>query len=363
MESHAKMEEKRSALFTKLESREAERAAAAAAAAATSAANANPEEDVDAVESEIKTHATLASSSLDQAEAILESSTSSPEAKAGVDAAAEAIQTLVTVVTRAATFAPPSVVAGGHKALKSLQARLEHLRATADGSVRFSFSARTPHSSHTPATRHKIRQRTGAKVRRKVKVRVGSSSPSPSPSAAASSSNVPRQKPLSYKDVNSDLVVGEVGEVLASEVIVENACDCEIVIAAQVRAVYLKHLTRVIVRTPGGVSSSVHISHASDSGFELLTSQLRIHDSTSTTFDVWTRSGPIIERCQDLVFGPYPRGSAQDLGYGQTPHAWSQVQDFDWHKQEASPNWHVSDKASDKASEASDKAERSEALS
>lgn len=81
----------------------------------------------------------------------------------------------------------------------------------------------------------------------------------------------------------------------------------------------------------------------------LASRQLRIHDTTNCVFEVQTNSGPIIEDCNQLRFGPYPqlsydqsdvdfRESTLDMSHKE---AWSDVKDFKWHRTQASPHWSV----------------------
>eukprot|EP00939_MAST-03C_sp_MAST-3C-sp1_P001318 g1318.t1 len=99
----------------------------------------------------------------------------------------------------------------------------------------------------------------------------------------------------------------------------------------------------------GPIDGSVFIDRCQDCKFVLASRQVRIHSTTSCTFEVRTNSGPIIEDCTKLLFGPYP-----DLMYPRS-HAdfeestlstgpaecWKDVQDFKWLRTQASPHWSI----------------------
>ena len=73
--------------------------------------------------------------------------------------------------------------------------------------------------------------------------------------------------------------------------------------------------------------------------------QVRIHDSTNTTFAVRVASQPIIEGTTGARFAPYGwnyPGLEDDLegaGLGTCAGQWAEVNDFGWLRQTASPNW------------------------
>ena len=73
--------------------------------------------------------------------------------------------------------------------------------------------------------------------------------------------------------------------------------------------------------------------------------QVRIHDSTDTTFAVRVASQPIIEGTTGVRFAPYGWDYASldaDLaraGLEECSGQWAEVNDFGWLRQTASPNW------------------------
>lgn len=76
-------------------------------------------------------------------------------------------------------------------------------------------------------------------------------------------------------------------------------------------------------------------------------SQFRIHDSNRVHVYLHIPSHPIIEDCQNMVFGTYPFSLTQsdhDLsGLEKDVNQFEHVEDFNWHKKTASPHWSLAD--------------------
>ena len=117
------------------------------------------------------------------------------------------------------------------------------------------------------------------------------------------------------------------------------------------RAIRIDGLTDCIVYT-GAVAGSVLLHKCSGCTLMLASRQIRLHTSTECDFYLHVHSRPIIEHCTKLRFAPYPLthpSLAIDLeAAGLKPvagpsvaHLWREVDDFGWHKVQASPNWSV----------------------
>ena len=97
----------------------------------------------------------------------------------------------------------------------------------------------------------------------------------------------------------------------------------------------------------GPIDGSVFVNDCTNCRFVLASRQLRIHDTINCVFEVQTNSGPIIEDCDHLRFGPYPQISynQSDLDFRESTldmsvkNAWCDVKDFKWHRTQASPHW------------------------
>lgn len=78
----------------------------------------------------------------------------------------------------------------------------------------------------------------------------------------------------------------------------------------------------------------------------LASRQVRIHRASGSRLHLRVASGPIIEHCTTLGFGPCPAlaypGAAEDLEAAQLAEdrgLWRQVQDFGWLRSTPSPAW------------------------
>lgn len=60
------------------------------------------------------------------------------------------------------------------------------------------------------------------------------------------------------------------------------------------------HKCRIYITEP--TLGAVHVTNVQGSTLHCACYQLRVHDSKDVQFNVWTRSGPIIEGCTDMVF-------------------------------------------------------------
>ena len=124
--------------------------------------------------------------------------------------------------------------------------------------------------------------------------------------------------------------------------------DCTVGVCKRMSTVRLVNLRSCRVYC-GPIDGSVFIDECVGCRVVLAARQVRIHNTTDCTFEVHTNSGPIIEDCTRLRFGPYPNlsyeGSVADFE-GSTLGAvrdeggkWRDVKDFKWHRTQASPNW------------------------
>ena len=99
------------------------------------------------------------------------------------------------------------------------------------------------------------------------------------------------------------------------------------------------------------VSGASFIDFAVGCEIFMATHQLRIHNSTDTNFLIIARSNPIIEHCSSLGFGNLKEtefgiqdaylGIQKDADLDGTRNLFDQVHDFNWLKQDHSPNWKV----------------------
>ncbi|CAD8077048.1 unnamed protein product [Paramecium primaurelia] len=94
---------------------------------------------------------------------------------------------------------------------------------------------------------------------------------------------------------------------------------------------YLHNLKNLKVKF-GDVKGSVWVDKCQNCEFQGSMHQLRIHDTVDCAFIIYVTSNPIIERCSKLSFS---RLGNKDF------NLFDQVQDFNWLKQEKSPNFTI----------------------
>lgn len=124
--------------------------------------------------------------------------------------------------------------------------------------------------------------------------------------------------------------------------------DCTILLLDPLKALRMDGLTRCTVLT-GTVAGSVLLHNCEDCTFQIAARQLRLHTSTRCDLYLHCLSRPIIEHCTAFRFAPYGlsyEGQAEDMRRAglekpSAPHLWRSVDDFNWHRVQASPNWSV----------------------
>lgn len=119
---------------------------------------------------------------------------------------------------------------------------------------------------------------------------------------------------------------------------------CEVRVMGLTTAMRLSHLTDcVVIGAP--VNGSIFVQHCKNLTLHSASRQIRIHDTTDSTFLIYTQSRPTIEHCHGLKFGPYDvsHDSMQSwldkCDFVLEKNEWQNVQDFLWLLRTNSPNW------------------------
>jgi hypothetical protein len=123
--------------------------------------------------------------------------------------------------------------------------------------------------------------------------------------------------------------------------------DCTVVVLGVTRALRAESLQRChLYLAP--VAGSLLLAHLTDCVLFAPARQVRIHDSRNSDFYLRCASRPILERSSGLRFAPYSMRydrlatHLREAGLEHVPEdAWRSVDDFDWLRQQASPNWSV----------------------
>jgi tubulin-specific chaperone C len=139
-------------------------------------------------------------------------------------------------------------------------------------------------------------------------------------------------------------------------VIIENLESCTVILPFKIKCMYIKNIKSCKIYV-GAISGASFINEASDSQIFIQSHQIRIHNSMKVNFYLSARSNPIIEHCCELNFGPFInpdtrtpalsyskwQSDATDAGLDFLDHSeknlFNKVLDFNWHKQDKSPNW------------------------
>ena len=131
-----------------------------------------------------------------------------------------------------------------------------------------------------------------------------------------------------------------------NNIIIENITNCTLYLLFNFKACYIKNINNCKIYI-GSVSGGTHITNADDSFIYLITHQLRIHQSKQNHFFILINSNPIIEHCTRNVFSPLriKYSNSDEIlklsGVDESKNKFDQVQDFQWLKQEKSPNFEV----------------------
>eukprot|EP00357_Protocruzia_adherens_P028187 CAMPEP_0115013796 /NCGR_PEP_ID=MMETSP0216-20121206/25647_1 /TAXON_ID=223996 /ORGANISM="Protocruzia adherens, Strain Boccale" /LENGTH=350 /DNA_ID=CAMNT_0002383315 /DNA_START=141 /DNA_END=1193 /DNA_ORIENTATION=+ len=129
---------------------------------------------------------------------------------------------------------------------------------------------------------------------------------------------------------------------------VKDLDKCVVTVTTWVKAVYLENIKDCEIYL-GPIAGACFVRGCKNCVIHLAAHQLRIHNAEDSQFHILTRSKPIIEHSTRLIFSPYKieySGVDQDLqssGLYQIDNLWREVQDFNWLKKEASPNFELRD--------------------
>lgn len=124
--------------------------------------------------------------------------------------------------------------------------------------------------------------------------------------------------------------------------------NCVIFVCVDTSAIRGDDLQSCMVFT-GPVWGSIWLENCDSCEFTVACRQLRVHQSSATTFHLRIASHPIIEDCHALQFAPYRlqydglSEQLEKIGLHKDSGLWARVNDFKWHKAQQSPNWSVRD--------------------
>jgi len=120
--------------------------------------------------------------------------------------------------------------------------------------------------------------------------------------------------------------------------------NCNLNLNGKMKTLWLKNLKNCIINI-GVVDGPCFVDNLVGCQLQLVAHQVRIHNSNTTTFKLWAMSKPIIEHCKQLKFGKYDykydnyEHDLEEAKLTERENLWDQVQDFNWLKQDKSPNF------------------------
>jgi hypothetical protein len=120
--------------------------------------------------------------------------------------------------------------------------------------------------------------------------------------------------------------------------------NCQIRITGLTTALRLSRLEDcTVISAP--VNGSIFVQHCKNLVLHSASRQIRIHDTTNSSFLIYTQSRPTIETCSGLKFGPYDvshdsmESWLNQCEFVLERNEWLNVQDFNWLLRANSPNW------------------------
>jgi hypothetical protein len=102
----------------------------------------------------------------------------------------------------------------------------------------------------------------------------------------------------------------------SSSYLLRNLRNVVVLVHGSRPSLHLQHIRNCKIYASEPTLGAVHVTDCHSSEIRCCSYQLRVHDSRDVKFDVWTRSGPIIEDCTGMEFsGNYYSGGAREGGY------------------------------------------------
>ena len=133
-----------------------------------------------------------------------------------------------------------------------------------------------------------------------------------------------------------------------NNLMLENISNAVIYVLSNVKCCFAKNMSNTTL-VIGSVSGGSHFTSCTNCAIHLATHQLRIHNTTNTKFYVMINSKPIIEHSTSNTFFPLKikytgyHDNITKANIDMNDNKYNQVQDFQWLKQERSPNFEVFD--------------------
>jgi len=131
-------------------------------------------------------------------------------------------------------------------------------------------------------------------------------------------------------------------EDLDSNFKLENLEGCTVTMNGTSKMLFLRNIKNCTLNL-APAENSIMIHNCTNSNVNMIAQQIRIHDSYDVVFGVYTISKLIIEGSQRVKFRPYEcdEWRMKSVKMYGLKNLWQEVQDFNWIKQEQSPNFEL----------------------
>lgn len=224
--------------------------------------------------------------------------------------------------------------------LRELEVEIAKQREHLAPRKKFSFKRREP------ATQGAGKATESEQAAKEAAGGYGASAASPAPAPAPALA--PEFLGELFEDMEGSSVARGAGELAGRDVTLRNLKGCRVVLLDRIGALHC-HGLRSCEIVIGAISSSALLYDCKDCELTFVAKQLRLHDSEHIALHLHTLSGPVIEHCRRVLISShdlsYPGAEAHwaaaDLGTPGVGVTWSDMQDFNWHRRQASPNWRV----------------------
>lgn len=151
--------------------------------------------------------------------------------------------------------------------------------------------------------------------------------------------------PFQIQDKSSQVIIRKPGS-LGQQVIVnlQNLEDCEVYVCDPTAQVFMDGCKRCIILL-APCHSSVFVRTCEDCFLWVAAQQLRTNECTRCCFHLFSKTAPIIEKSEDLAFGPwsawYPSCARQFAEVGLSPerNLWNAI--FDFTGRSDASNWRI----------------------
>lgn len=227
-------------------------------------------------------------------------------------------------LTDSALFLPSFDIRQSQDIINKLELSMAEARAQYMPKKKFTFKSRTKQKEETAVVEP----------------------PAPTPTHVSAAAKLQLEY-FGFQNRTGETLILNEAELRDRDVMLTNLTDCTVVLYGSASVAHIKALTRCTVCI-GPLSRSLFIADCVDCTFAIACQQVRIHNTTNSSFYAHVTSHPIIEDCHHVFFAPNTWTYAEyqmhfhNAGLDLHKNNWNLVDDFKWLKHDQpSPNWSV----------------------